>query len=128
MAGLRDVAAQDMAFIIEGDALGNRWPVTIKSPGDMEVPLFGFTNDIFQAIDRETGQIISGRNASVSLRIDSITAAGLTLPYGVASAAGKPWRVTFDDIHGTAYTFKIAETMPDRTIGVIVCLLEAYRD
>jgi len=127
--GLRLQAEQDLGAILEDGATGFGWPVILTSPTDFTStnPLTGFSNDIAQVIDPDTGEAVSGRSASVALRISSIYAAGYTeLPKGVFDTTSKPWRVTFDDINGTSHTFKIVQSNPDRMIGILSCILELY--
>ena len=65
--------------------------------------------------------------AHVSLRISSLVAAGLPVPAGIVDASLTPWLVSFDDINGVGYTFKVVESNPDRTLGFVNCLLELYQ-
>ncbi len=127
--GLRAQAETDLAATLE-DAAGWGWPFTIRKPTVADaaagVDLTGSASDIGVAINPETGMGISGRFPSVSIRITSLTAAGLGLPRGVADSAGRPWRITFADIEGTAGAYKVREARPDRALGVVVCLLELY--
>ncbi len=44
----------------------------------------------------------------------------------MTKATDTPWVVRFDDINGKPYVFKVVESRPDRTIGVVVCMLESY--
>ena len=125
--GLRADAEKDLAFILEDDTRGGAWPVILISPAGTAKPLKGFTNDIAQLIDPDTGQAVSGRLATVSLRISSLIAAGFTtLPESVSDESTKPWLITFNDINGESYTFKISESNPDRAIGIVTCMLEKY--
>lgn len=124
---LRQQAAADLADIVEDDVTGFGWPVTVTSPGGLSAALTGLTNDIAYAIDPETGQAVTGRIASVALRIASLTAAGLGIPVNVPDTDRFPWIVQFDDINGNSHTWKVIESQPDRTIGIVVCRLEAYQ-
>ena len=125
--GLRTDAEKDLAFILEDDLRGGAWPVTVINPAGLSTTLKGYTNDISQLIDPDTGQAVSGRLATMSLRISSLIAAGdTTLPESVADDTTKPWLITFTDINGTSYTFKVSESNPDRAIGIITCMLEKY--
>ena len=124
--GLRDIAEADLGTILEDGIYGFGWSINITDPDGNTAPLTGFSNDISQLIDPETGQAISGRLVSIAIRISSLTAYGLSLPRGIADAALKPWLVTFDDINGNSYTFKISQSNPDRSIGMVVCLCEFY--
>ena len=127
--GLREIAEQDLAFILEGDAQGFRWPITITTPGhDVSTGLYALSNDISQLIDPDTGQAVSGRLASATIRIGALLAHDppMEIPQGIADASVKPWVVQFDDINGHAHTFKVAQSNPDRAAGIVTCLLEAY--
>jgi len=124
---LRDQAAADAKRILEDSAAGFGWPITVTAPDGSSASLKGFSTDVAQTIDPDTGMTVSGRTASVTLPIKALTDAGLALPRGIADQASKPWRVTFDDIHGTSHEFKVAESMPDRALGVVLCMLEAYK-
>jgi hypothetical protein len=86
----------------------------------------GFSTDIADLIDPETGMAVSGRQAEVTLSFDSLKAVGLDHPAYVADGSGKPWTVRFDDIEGTSHIFKVMRSAPDRTMGLVLCYLEAY--
>ena len=125
--GLRDDAEADLGAILEDSTRGFGWPITLTDPAGNTASLTGFSNDISQLIDPDTGQAVSGRLAHVALRISALLASPVAaIPRGIADASIKPWLITFDDINGTAYTFKVSESDPDRTLGLVVCLLETY--
>lgn len=126
---LRLIAEQDLGFILEGDDQGFKWPITLTAPsGNTTTGLTGTSTDISQVIDPDTGTAVSGRLASVAIRVGAIQeqlpADGL--PRGVADTTTRPWLVEFDDINGASYRFKVAESNPDRAIGCLTLLLEAY--
>lgn len=124
---LRALAEADLAVTLEDDVTGFGWAITVTAPDGTVVPdLIGQSDDIGQVIDPDTGQAVSGRLASVVLRISSLTAAGLTLPQGIVDSASKPWIIQFDDIGGTSHKFKVQQSNPDRALGVVSCLLESY--
>lgn len=127
MVGLRELAEVDMGVILEDGVYGFGYPVKVTNPAGMIVNLTGFSNDINQFIDPDTGQAVSGRIATVALRISSLTAAGLGLPTNISNAAKKPWVIEFNDINGGAHKFKVQEGNPDRAIGLIICMLELYK-
>ena len=122
--GHRAEAEQALGYMLEGTW---SWPITLTDPNGLSNPMTGTSTDIGQVIDPDTGETVSGRSASVVLRISSIFTAGFaTIPVGISDSTSKPWVVTFDDIGGTSHTFKVRQTEPDRAAGVVVCLLELY--
>lgn len=124
---LRQLAETDLGLILEDGSTGFGWPITITDPAGNTGTLTGFSDDIAQIIDPDTGQAVSGRLASVALRISSLALQGLTLPRGIADAGSKPWIIEFDDINGNAFKFKVSESNPDRALGLVTCLLELYQ-
>ena len=148
---LRMLAESDLGFILEDAVTGFGWPITLTNPDGATISMTGFSNDIAQVIDPDTGQAVSGRSANCSLRMSSIrelggnlvTECGETLaqcgetsmqsgnvpfglPRGIADSDSKPWIATFLDIGGLPHTFKIIQSNPDRALGVLSCLLEIY--
>ena len=124
---LRETAEADLAIVLEDDVTGFGWPITVADPTGKAESLVGSSGDIAQAIDPDTGQAVSGRLAMVTLRISSLVAAGFTdLPKGISSTTSKPWLITFDDINGNSFTFKVQQSNPDRTLGVVKCILELH--
>jgi hypothetical protein len=119
--GLRAQAALDCRAILEDDS-GFAWPFTLTSPAGLEVQHKGFTTDVGQTIDPDTGQAVAGRQASVAVALASLGA----MPVAVSDAASKPWLVTYANITGTVATWKVIEVLPDRALGAVVLLLEAY--
>lgn len=125
--GLREQAEIDVGLILEDGAYGFGWDITVIDPSSKSAPLKGFSNDIAQIIDPETGQAIGGRFASVAIRIGNLAAKGLGIPKGVTNNRQKPWLVKVADINGNNYTFKVLQSNPDRTIGIVTCALELYQ-
>lgn len=126
---LRAHAAEVLRTIANDTEGAFGWPIVLTAPdGFASVEsLVGRSQDIAQVIDPDTGQPVSGRLASASLVIQDILDAGYTeLPRAIANTAQKPWLVTFDDINGVSHTFKVSESNPDRTLGVVNLLLECY--
>ena len=121
--GLREQVEADLVVSVE-DPTGFGWDLVLTDPSGITLDLVGLSNDISLAIDPDTGQLVSGRKASVALRMTSLLDIGI--PKGVANPDSKPWLVEFPDILGNYSKFKIAQAHPDRTIGLITCLLENY--
>ena len=124
---LREIAETDLGTILEDSTTGFGWPITITDPSGTSKDLTGFSDDIAQIIDPDTGQAVSGRLASIAIRIGLLTDNGLGLPVGIADAGSKPWIVEFNDINGNAFKFKVSQSNPDRALGVVICLLELYK-
>lgn len=125
---LRDLAENDLAFTLEDDVNGFGWPVTLTDPDGFtgSANLTGQSHDISQIIDPDTGTAISGRQASFVLRSSSITAAGFSEPKGIADTDSLPWLVTFDDINGAPFTFKVEYADPDRVLGTTTLILGGW--
>lgn len=123
---LRALAESDLGVILEDDTTGFGRPITITDPAGTVGLLTGFSVDISQLIDPDTGQAVSGRLASAAVRIGHLAEKGLGLPVGVADSASRPWLVEFDDINGNSYKFKVSESNPDRELGLVTLILELY--
>jgi hypothetical protein len=125
---LRELAEQDLSSILEDKVTGFGWDITLRTPDDTTAQLVGFSNDISQVIDPDTGLLVSGRHATIALRTALIRDAlkGDGLPVGIADGAVKPWLVEFKDINGYNHTFKVVKSNPDRALGIVTCILEAY--
>lgn len=124
--GLREEAEAALAETLEDSSLFGR-PISIIDPDGVSALVNGASTDIQLVIDPDTGQAVTGRSASVAVRLSSLSAAGLGIPRGITSSASKPWRVIFNDINGNSHQFKVRESAPDRAIGLVVLILEVYR-
>lgn len=122
---LRQQANVDMVSIVESTS-DFGWPIVVTSPAGVVLSMTGLSTDIGTTLDPETGLPVSGRRASVALAISSLSAGGLEMPQGIYEKTSKPWLVTFADIGGTSYTFKVIQTHPDRALGIITCIVERY--
>ncbi len=125
--GLRQLAEADNRIILNDSTFGFGYAITVTNPAGTVVSLVGFSDDISQVIDPETGQAVSGRLASVAININDILAAGLVLPVAIADASIKPWLISFDSINGVNQVFKVSQSNPDRALGMLVCTLEFYK-
>jgi len=126
LTNLRQLAETDLHAIMTDKADGFGWDIVFTDPAGVSYSVVGRSDDIGQIIDPDTGMPVSGRLASVAVTIRSLDDAGADLPQGIADTADKPWVVAFDDINGRSYTFKVIQSNPDRALGIVVCLLEAY--
>ncbi len=124
MAGLRELAEADLKTILEDEVYGFAVDITLTNPAGVTQTLKGFSNDVSQIIDPETGQIVSARLATATLRLSSIT---IGTPEGIADPKSKPWLCAFDDILGNSHIFKVAQGNPDLALGVIFMILEIWK-
>ncbi len=120
---LADIAAADFQTILNADGC----VITLQSPDGRVAELRGNQRDIAHAVDPETGQVVSARTCSVTVSLADLLAVNMA-PRGVSDATGKPWLVRFAETVGAIeHTFKVKETLPDRTIGGVVLLLEFFK-
>lgn len=95
------------------------WPVILENPlgqkqGHIEgSELYGQARHINLLIDMDTGSDISEEQASVTLRLSSIT-------IGVPK---KDWKVTVNDTSGNTYNCYVVDDIPDRTFGIVILKL-----
>lgn len=120
---LRVIAADDFERIVT-NTREFAWPITLIDPVGVETPLQGFSQDVHMMIDPGTGDIVSGRRATVALPMRQLDAENLPTEQG----EGDPWLVTFNDILGSARTFQVIESKPDRVIGNLVLVLGGWQD
>jgi len=120
---LRDIATEDLNIFLSEDFA---WPITITDPDGTILNTTGYTNDIAQTIDPDTGQIVSGRVASIAISIRELEKAGLSIPINIVDETTKPWRIAFEDVELNQYTFKVISSNPDLGLGLVTCNLELY--
>lgn len=126
---LRLQAELDLLTTLEDNSSGFGWPISVTDPTGFTNtnPIYGMSNDIEMLIDPDTGTAISGRAASATLRISTLMAAGFSsLPRAISDESLKPWLMSFDDVNGNNYVFKVKSSMPDRGLGIISVTLEKY--
>ena len=123
---IRAMAKADNKAILNDGASGFGCPIILTSPEEVSVPLTGFSNDIAQIIDPDTGTAVSGRLISAVLHTQDILDAGLVIPRGISDGAKKPWLVAFADINGVEATYKVRNSNPDRALGEVSLILQVY--
>lgn len=123
---LRKIAEADLGNILEDKVTGFGVPIRVKDPDGCIAEMTGFSNDITQMVDLDTGQVVSGRSASVILLISSFKNQLMGVPRGITDSKNKPWLVEFEDISGETFTFKVAQSNPDRSSGQVTLILEVY--
>jgi len=120
---LREIATNDLNVIMSIDF---GWVITIIDPTDISANITGYSNDISQVIDPDTGQIVSGRLATIAIPLRALANEGLSIPENKENSTEKPWRILFKDTDNNDYTFKVIGSNPDRALGIVTCELEIY--
>ena len=118
---LSNEAASDFASIVRDSTLFGR-AVVLTDPEGNEQELTGQWKDISASLDPDTGQLVSCREASVTLVYSDLT----EIPTNTPDQNAKPWQVLVDDVRGDSIRYKVRETIPDRVFGSIVLMLELY--
>lgn len=124
---LLEQAAADLVLITRDEAAGFGVRAFVTDPDEWEGEIVGLTADIGLTLDMDSGQQVATRQASISFALIEFEQRGMALPQGVQDTSRKPWTVRFPDASGKSHTFKIVETMPDRSAGLVVCMLEVYK-
>jgi hypothetical protein len=122
---LLDLARADLVSIA-GDTSGFSVPLLVTNPEGVTMTLPGIAADIGQTVDPATDQVVLGRRVTVAIA-KTLFPASFGEPRGIADGALKPWLVRVADVHGISRTYKVTQVAPDATLGVLVCVLEAYR-
>lgn len=123
LAGLAAIAAVDLQSILNADGC----VITLQAPDGRVAELRGNQRDISHAVDPETGKTVSARTASVVVSYADLAIVNM-MPRGESDTSKKPWVVKFvESVGDIEHTFKVAETLPDRTLGCVVLLLEFYK-
>lgn len=95
------------------------WPVILENlagekQGDVEgEELYCQARHINLLIDMETGSDVSQEQASVTVRLSSVT---IGVPV-------KDWKVYVTDTSGIEYACYVVDDIPDRTFGIVVLKL-----
>lgn len=124
--GLRDLAARHFQQFAADTERGFGWSVRVVAPDGQELETSGFSTDIAQLIDPETGVSVSGRSASVAIPLQVLQDAFGELPQRVEAQNQTPWVVEFADILGEPHTFYVQSSDPDRALGSLVLMLGAW--
>lgn len=124
---LRLQAAADLQAILSDTANGFARALTVTPPVGAPVALTGLWTDVGMSIDPNTGMMVTGRKASVSIARAALRAAGLADPKGVADSASKPWVISYVELDGVTTTrWKVSDVAPDRGLDIVTCMLEKY--
>ncbi len=124
--GLKEIAIADSRKFIEDTDLGFGVPIKVTNPDGVPDDLTGISNDVGLIFDPDTGVSVAGGQIEVTLSMESLKIV-VGIPEVDADETEKPWLVEFADSSGINHTFRIATTMPDHSLGLILCLCERYK-
>ena len=125
---LRAEAEAALSYMLESTEYFGQG-ITITAPTGEEETLVGLCQDIGEQIDPQTGAFVSGRLVTVAIRLSTLDASTLpSIPRAIAELDSRPWKLAFSDVLGVPRTFKVRESRPDRTAGVLVLICEGYDD
>ena len=124
---IRELAELDLELTLEDNENGYGWPLRVTAPDSTFLDMFGQSGDIEAAIDPDTGQLVSGRVAHLTLRKKTLIDKFGEIPVAVnKNSTNKPWVFDFDDINGVAGKFTVQKKLSDSTLGIVNYLLEVY--
>lgn len=123
-------AQEDTRKILNDQATGFAVAIFVTNLVGFRKEFSGFSNDIADLIDPETGQAANSRLVSVALSIQDLFADGFTteLPRGINKKDSKAWLVDFTDLLGLSTKWKVFKSNPDYGIGMVTLLLERWKD
>jgi len=119
-----ELARKDIKEITQGDDWGV--DLTFTPPVGSSVQVRGLGSKHHLSIDQESGLPINSRNVHMSVVESVLTDAGYTVRNAADEVSIKDHRVSFKDFRGVLRNYKINQTWPDETLGLIVCQLGAY--
>lgn len=125
MSELLNQARLDLrSFIADGSGFGV--DLIISTPdGITTAEVRGLASSHNLNVDPETGLFVNTKNIHFSVSESELSDLGYPVRVN-NEVAIKDHLITFDDSAGITRTFKIDETMPDETLGLIVCILGVY--
>ena len=124
---LREQAELDLGLTLEDDVFGFGVECQIEDPAGTSDTFIVQSGDIHQLLETDTGVPVNNKTAHVSIRIQSLLDKAFGLPQRQPDESGNIWQFTFKDSNGISRKFTIAETLPDKTLGVISVILESLK-
>lgn len=110
-------------FVTQG---GFAVPLTLTIPNaESDVVINGIASRHHVEFDQD-GYPVNSTNAHILLSESALIDEGLTVRNSRGEIALEGWRVTWTDGTGTARTYKIVQTKPSETFGLIICTVGRY--
>ena len=101
--------------------------IIVTDPAGQTATVSGQVGDIYLLYDNDAGQV-SNRTVHISLRISTLSANNFSIPKEISDESQNPWIFEFADISGQSRKFTVAESRPDRTLGIVTIILELLKD
>ena len=126
--GLNEIAADDFAnFTSNTDEFGHEFVITAPD-GTVIEGIKGYSTDISALIDPETGQMVAGRTASVSIAMRFFRNAGFgSIPTMEPKKNKKPWIFEWLAPNTSVYTFSVRDAIPDRKLDQTLFMLQSFK-
>ena len=118
----------DLEMTLEDSEYGFGIDATMTDPDGESAVLTVQSGDIHLLLNPDTDVPVSNRIAHISIRISSLTAAGLGIPSPQPDQNLNPWSVEFPDAVGLVRKFTVSKSEPDRTLGIVTVILELLED
>lgn len=123
---LLDRVQKDAQRIMNSEKFGFSTPLVLTEPDGTTHGLKGIVSVIYNLIDPDTGQPVSGFLATVSLNKLDLQDAGIDMPIGEMDTNARPWTVETTLVGGETILTKVVRSSPDKTNGNILIDLGKY--
>jgi hypothetical protein len=125
--GILDMIRNDARRYIT-DTDGFATTIHFQAPnGGMEVDIPGRSNKHHISFD-QTGTPVNLLNASITISEKVLTDAGYPVRNADNLVTLRGHRVSWTDSTGIAGTYSIKECFPDQSVGIIVCILNDFKN
>ena len=119
---LHDLARTTLESIMKNERTAFSRSFSVTDPEGTTASFYGRWNHISQAVDQETGAIITGEFVSAVIVKNDLVANGLTgVPEHIEDGEETPW--LFEQ---AGKTYKVFNALADETMGTIVVILEPF--
>ncbi len=125
---LRQQAEADLKLTLEDKDFGFAFEATVTNPAGVSAVLNIQSGDVYLLFEPESGILVANRTAHASMRISSLTAAGLGLPRAEPDESKNPWIIEFPDSNDVLRKFTVVESRPDRTLGIVTIILQLIKN
>jgi hypothetical protein len=102
--------------------------VVIYDPNNNAEDFNAFICDAATTIDPVTGLPVAGKRVNVSVLYSDLKDKSFEGVHGVMTKTAKPWLVRFNDVVlGRDKVYKVVQSLPSNTVGLVSLVLEEYK-